>query len=248
MIRRTALGLIFALPAVWAADDALPKAEAILDRYVEVTGGKAAYEKRKTEVVTGTMAFPAQGLKGTMTRYGAEPNQSYVTIELEGIGKLESGTSGGISWDKNPIMGARVKSGEEKAQASRESRFNEPIHWRELYSKAETVAVEAVDGDDCYKVVMTPTEGKPETQYFSKKTGLIVKSVLTAVSPMGEIQAEGFSSDYKEFGGVKVPTKIVQKAAGQEFIVTIETVKINESLPSDRFEPPTEIKALLNKA
>jgi hypothetical protein len=248
MIRRTAIAILLGSASLaWAADEALPKAESILDRFVEVTGGKAAYEKRKTEIVTGTFAMPAQGLKGTFTRYAAEPDKSYLAMEFEGIGKMEQGTSGGVAWDKNPMTGPRVKSGEEKTQGMREAAFNEPIHWRKLYSKAETTGVETIDGDECYKVVMTPLEGKPETRYFSKKSGLVAKTAMTAVSPMGEVEVEALPSAYKDFGGIKMPTKTVMKQAGQEFVLTFESVKANEELPADRFEPPAEIKALLAK-
>ena len=35
---------------------------------------------------------------------------------------------------------------------------------------------------------------------------------------------------------------------GQEFTMTIQSVKVNEEIPADRFEPPAEIKTLLQKA
>jgi len=230
------------------ADDALPKAETILEHYIEVTGGKAAYANRKTEIATGTIEFAAQGLKGTITRYSADPDKSYAVVELEGIGKMESGSVNGIAWDKNPMTGPRVKSGEEKAQGLREAVFNGQLNWKKLFSKAETTGVETVDGDECYKVLLTPTEGKPETGYYSKKTGLEVKHTTVAVSPMGEVPVEAIVSGYKDFGGVLVPTKQIQKAAGQEFVITIENVKVNAELPPDRFEPPAEIKALMKPA
>jgi hypothetical protein len=248
MIRRTAIAFLLALPAAWAADEALPKAETILDRYVEVTGGKAAYEKHKTELGTGTMTFTAQGLKGSITRFAAAPNQTYMAIELEGIGKIEQGSSGGVVWEKNPMTGPRIKSGEEKVQDLREATYNQPVRWREVFVKAETVGRETVEGEDCYKVVLTPKEGKPETSYYSKKSGLVVKSETTAVTQMGEMNVEMVVSAYKEFDGVKVPTRMVQRVAGQEFVIAIDNLKYNESLPADRFEPPAEIKALLSKA
>ncbi len=37
------------------ADDPLPKADDVLDQFVEATGGKAAYEKIKNRVSKGTM-------------------------------------------------------------------------------------------------------------------------------------------------------------------------------------------------
>ena len=45
----------FAAPQAATSAAALPKAETILDRYIEVTGGKAAYDKRTSEITTGTM-------------------------------------------------------------------------------------------------------------------------------------------------------------------------------------------------
>jgi outer membrane lipoprotein-sorting protein len=105
-----------------------------------------------------------------------------------------------------------------------------------------------VDGELCYKLVLTPAEGNPETMYFQKKSGLAVKITTIAVSQMGEVPFEVVSSDYKNFGGVSMPTKITQKAGGQEFTITIQDVKMNQPLAPDRFDPPAEIKALMAKA
>src|ERR1700761_2027537 len=110
------LGVMASIHGI-AADEPLPKAEIVLDRYVEVTGGKAAYEKRKTEVPSGTVDLAAQNLKGTFTRYSAEPDKSYASMELEGVGKIETGAAGGVAWENSAILGPRLKSGEEKAQA-----------------------------------------------------------------------------------------------------------------------------------
>ena len=57
--------VVLATGAQLAADD-LPKAETILDKYIEVTGGKAAYEKNHSEVSTGTMEFVGKGIKGSV--------------------------------------------------------------------------------------------------------------------------------------------------------------------------------------
>jgi outer membrane lipoprotein-sorting protein len=64
---------------------------------------------------------------------------------------------------------------------------------------------------------------------------------------MGDVPVEILASDYKNIAGVTIPTKITQKFAGQEFSITIQDVKANQQIPEDRFEPPAEIKALLNK-
>jgi len=250
MNRRLALGALltcaagFAVPAK-AADEALPAAAAILDRYIEVTGGKAAYEKLKTEIATGRIEFAAGGIKGSIERYSAEPDKYYSTLEIDGIGKVEMGVAGGVAWEKSALLGARVKEGAEKAQALREARMNSSYHWRDLYTKADTAGVESVNGEECYKVVLTPAEGKPETMFFEKKSGLLRKTTLIAASQMGDVPADLVAAEYKTFGDLLVPSKVIQKAAGQEFTIIIESVKANEPIPPERFEMPAEIKALL---
>lgn len=249
MTRRYLVAALLGLSSfAFAQTEELPKAETILDRYVEVTGGKAAYEKRKNEIETGTIEIKAQGLKGTYTRYSAEPAEAYSVVEIEGVGKIEDGIDKGIAWDKNPMLGPQIKKGMEKAQYVRESTFNSQLHWRELNSKVETVGTETIDGELCYKVILTPTEAPPETMYFQKKSGLAVKTVATMVSSMGEAPVEMYASDYKNWNGVMAFTKITQKLAGQEIVITIQDVKTNQPLPPDRFDPPAEVKALISKA
>jgi hypothetical protein len=233
-----------AIPAR-AADDALPSAESILDRFVEATGGKAAYERHKSEIVTAKLAFAAAGVSGTVMSYAEDPSKYYSVLDVAGIGKVEMGVTDGVAWENSALMGPRIKMGEERNQALREARMNAPYHWRELYSKAETAGVETINGEECYKVVLTPKEGTPETMFFEKKSGLMRKTTLVASSPMGDVPAEVLAEDYKDFEGVLVPAKTTQKAAGQEFTITIESVEVNQPIPPERFEMPPEVKALV---
>jgi hypothetical protein len=247
MNRRFVLILLASVAPLLAADEPLPPAATILDRYVEVTGGKAAYEKHKTEIETGTVQFAALGLKGTLSGYSAEPDKHYSTFDLEGVGKVEEGVSDSVAWENSPLSGPRIKSGEEKAQALRDARFNAPAHWREIYTKAETTGVERVGEEDCYKVLLTPAQGNAVTMYFSKKSGLMKKTTVVAASQFGDLAAELIASEYREFGGILTPATMTQKAAGQEFTITITDVKVNQEIPPERFALPAEVKALLDQ-
>ncbi len=146
------------------------------------------------------------------------------------------------------MQGPRLMEGAELAETLRQTRFNGPIHWRELYSKAETTGTERVGDEDCYKVTMTPKDaGKPETLFFGIKSGLLRKRTGIHSSAMGEIPVESIFSDYRNVDGVLVSFKGSQKAAGQEFEFISTEMKANVDIPASRFEPPAEIKALLNK-
>lgn|ERR1017187_3709971 len=228
-----------------AADD-LPKAETLIDKYIEATGGKAAYQKNHSTVMTGTMELAARGIKGTLTVYEAAPDKNYTEINFEGIGKYQEGSDGKVAW-RLSAMGAELKDGDEKAQALLQGRFNGDLFWKELYKTAETTGVESVDGRDCYKIVMTPNEGSPITRYQDKQTNLMVKVTMTAKAATGDLPFEQTVGDYRKEGDLLVPHKKTQKAAGQEIVFTVVSVKYNPDIPKDKFELPDEIKALVNK-
>ena len=233
--------------AVAAPDPALPKGDVILDKFVEATGGKGAYDKVHTEKWTGTFELIGKGVKGAVTAYRSEPNKSVTVIELEGIGSIQDGTDGETAWTLSSLQGPRIKQGDERAVTMREAMLRGAPEWRKLYKSAETTGVETVDDQACYKVVLTPNEGKPETRYFDKKSNLLVKLTMQLASPMGEIPTETLLSDYKEQNGLIAPRKVHQKALGQEFLITINQVEYNIDIPKDRFDLPAEIKALAAK-
>src|SRR4051812_28497678 len=109
------------LGTAFAQGQDLPKAEKILDRYIEVTGGKAVYEMRKSEVSVAKLEIPAQGIKGTMTAYAAAPDKIFTTMEIEGVGKIEAGAANGLAWENSFFQGPRIREGIERADTMRDS-------------------------------------------------------------------------------------------------------------------------------
>lgn len=251
--RMLAFVLLLALLAgranqAWPQSGELPKAEEILDRYIEVTGGKDAYEKIYNRVSKGTIELKGMGVKGSITLYQAKPNKSYTSFEFENLGSSEEGTNGDVAWELNFATGPRLLEGEEKAFSLRHSTFNAELYWRKLFKKAECAGVETIGEQACYKVVMTPPEGKPETWYFDKNSNLLVKVTITYKSPMGEIPLEIYSSDYKEVNGIRLPHTGTVKVMFQELILKTESIQHNTEIPGSRFDLPEAVKALVEKA
>ena len=229
--------------AASAAEDIKP--EAILDKYIEVTGGRAAYEKIKTEIATGTLEITSIGLSGTLTIYQAAPDKSYTMIEFAGgVGKAEEGSNGQVAWAVNGMQGARIKEGDERSSALRRDALGADVRWRDFYKKAELAGTEDVNGKACYKVVLTPNEGAAETRYYDKTSNLLVKVIMPVPSPEGAMTAEMGLSDYRDEGGILTPHTVSQKVPGADILVKIESVKHNAEIPAGRFDLPAEIKAL----
>jgi len=246
-MNRPLLIVLLAGPALFAADP-LPSAESVLDRYVQVTGGKQAYDKRKTEIAHGTLEYTSLGIKGTITRYAADPDKYYASLDIEVLGKVEMGVNGQVAWENSALLGPRLKSGVERAEAIREGSMNSTVNWRKLYPKVQNAGIETIDGEDCYKVIMTPAEGQPMIGYYQKKSGLQVKITTVSSTQMGDIPVELIASEYKDLGGILEPVKVIQKAGPQEFTITLERVEVNPVIPPDKFALPAEIRKLVDKA
>jgi len=249
LIRRFQMALpafLLLAAAATAADDIKP--DAILDKYVEVTGGRAAYDKIKSEIANGTIEITSIGLSGTLTNYRAAPDKSYTLIDFAGVGKAEEGSDGKVTWSINGMEGARIKEGDERTVALRNDAFHVETRWRDFFKKTELAGTEDVGGKPCYKLVLTPNEGSAETRYYEKATNLLVKVVVPITTPQGAVTAELGLGDYKDEGGILVAHTITQKVPNADILIKITSVKYNPELPADRFDLPAEIKALQGKS
>jgi outer membrane lipoprotein-sorting protein len=239
---RIATSALLLATAAFAADDIKP--EAILDKYVEVTGGRAAYEKIQTEIATGTLEITGMGLSGKLTRYQQAPDKSYTLIDFAGVGKAEEGSNGQVAWSVNGMEGARIKEGDERTSTLRNDAMHMETRWRDFYKKAELAGTEDVGGKPCYKVILTPNDGAAETRYYDKSSNLLVKVVVPVTTPQGVMTAEIGLSDYRDEGGIITAHTITQKVPSAEVLVKIESIKNNPEIPASRFDLPAEIKAL----
>lgn len=242
------IGAVCASAPAWAQAPALPDAASILERSIEAQGGREALEGIHNRVTHGSMKIPAMGLSGTVTSYSAAPNLFYSVAELAGLGKLESGSDGEIFWESTAMTGPRVKAGEERAMALREARFNGMLNWHELYKDAQTAGIDTVDARPCFKLILTPHEGSPETQWYDSETYLLRKSEMKMTGEMGTIPIVNFVDDYRDADGVRMAFKARTIVMGiQEMIFETERVEHNVEIPAERFALPADIQALVAK-
>ena len=220
----------------------LPKAETVLDQFVEATGGRAAYEKIKNRTTSASIELAGAGLKGTVKATQARPNRLVIVTEFGPVGKIVQGTDGKSAWTLSAVIGDRLLDGEEKDAFLSQAMFDKESRWKEAYPKAECTGVEDVNGKPAYKVILTPTVGKPVTQFFDKESHLRVKETMIQVSPMGEITVEIYPSDFKKVDGILMPFTVTQKVLGQSIEIKMSDIKQNIDLPADAFKRPEALE------
>jgi hypothetical protein len=243
-VRLAAAVLCAAIIPALAQD--LPKGDVLMDKYIEVTGGKDAYQKIKSYVMNGTFEMAAQGLSAKMTIWRAD-GKSLAQIDIPNMGLIEEGYDGSVAWAKNPMQGSRIKEGAEKEMASFSSHINPELMWRDLFTDVTTSGSEDIKGTACYRVDMTTKGGMKMQRWFDQKTGLLVKTKMTMSTPQGEVPVEAFVSDYKVVEGVNTPHKIVQSVMGQEMTLAFASMQVNAPIDAAKFALPDDIKALTAK-
>lgn len=241
--------IVLAMPSIASAQAELPTAKEVLAKFVKATGGKEAFAKIKTYTVKAKFLVPARGLKGDVHMFGTlRPNQQYQTLDLGQFGgKMERAFTGKAAWEISGNGTRRVK-GLEMIQAGREASLLAELTPEKFYKAMKVEGKEKVGEEECYKVVLTPNKGKPETAFYSVKSGLKVKVVQHVISPQGEMKIEALSEDYRKVGDVMMAFKTTQKLpGGMTFDLVTEKVEFNKQIDKSRFEVPDAITKEINE-
>jgi hypothetical protein len=227
------------------AEVALPEVSTIIDRYVEAIGGEELLRSLTSSHSTATFAIPAQGFEGEMEMFAAAPNNILVRTNLVGLGETATGFNGEIGWSIDPMMGPRLLQGKELDQIRDESDFYADLYAPESFIEMEVMGLEEFGDTSCYAVRLVRVSGLETTEFFEVETGLIRGMRGTQESVMGSINYTTYLSDYQEFGGPLVPTKMVQEfGMGQAAEITLEGVEYN-TVSGEVFDLPMEIATLV---
>ena len=228
-------------PAPAATKPALPAAATVLAKFRDAMGSRT-WLAAPAVTSTGTFEMPAAGLKANFELVQVAPNRMRLAINIPGMGAIESGYDGSTAWASDPMQGPRILAGRELDQMREESDLRAAVRDAALFTAAETVADTTMNGDRCYLVKLTWKSGRTTSDCFSAATGLTVATVSEQQTSMGPMTVTSYVGEWKDFGGVKTPTRLVQRMMGQEQIMTITDVKIGK--PATDVVAPEPIKAL----
>jgi len=249
------VALAFSNATAFAVHEPLDnKAADILDKYIEVTGGRAAYERIHNRVAKKRAIHVEMGFEDTFVDYSAKPREHYVEIESDAMGAVRQGTHDQVAWYWSEQIGAMIEEGESLAAALNAAAFDRMLNWRDYFKEAKYVGIERVNGEDCHKIVLTPNAGVPETHFFAVDSNLPIKVKKTRLfSNMPSLPVEVVYSDYRRVDDILLPHRARQssKQCGSTRVVDFvtESIEHNVDLPADRFDPPSSVQAaaLLSK-
>lgn len=229
-----------------AASTELPTARAVIDRHIEVAGGKDAFLKHESILIKGKTEVAGKELGGSMSLATKKPNKMALTVDMMGI-SIKTGFDGKIGWQLNPLTGPSVMEGGELRDVSRQSDFFAILKDDKGFKSMENLGKAEFEGEECYKIKLVYADGSEVTEYYSIKTGLQKGFVGSQESQLGTITATSVNEEHKKFGALTLPSRVTQKMAGAGLSQTMVVQSVEfDNVPDSMFEPPAEIKALLS--
>lgn len=220
------------------ADEQLPAAEMLFDKYLKALGGEAALDKVKSRVMRGSIEIAPMGVKGTFETSQKAPQMSVTTMNLTGLGTMQQGYDGAVGWSKDPFTGLRELKGGELAVLQRTALIN-PGGWRKSYNSLKTTGRSKVGEREVYVVEGAYAGDTPDKLYFDAQTGLLLRMDAVVQSPQGRVVSETTFEDYREVDGIKLPYSSRAVLGAATVVTRIEEVKHDVALDDKTFAKPT---------
>jgi len=157
-----------------------------------------------------------------------------------------SGFDGKVAWSMDPAAGPSVFEGKMLEQTRDDADFYSELFEEKNYKTMEVLGEEVFDGKKCYKLRLVRKSGRELAAYFDQATGYQAGTVGDQESAMGTMTVTSIVGDFKKFGDVTIPTKLRQKVAAIEQVMTITTVEFDKVAEAD-FDLPAPVKSLANR-
>jgi hypothetical protein len=227
------------------AGTALPNAEEIIERHIFESGGFSAWERLRTQRITGTLDFVSRNIQARTEVWASGDGRFYQFIDIPGLGRQEEGSNGRVFWERSPALGPRAKPRTSLSGLGMTLDAAEVIGWRYLVGEVRTEAREMIDGRDCYRVLVRGRDSsRSATRWYDRKTGLLYRTSVSYKTAMGDIPAVLTYRAWRTVDGLKWPVQIQMQVSGQELLFNADQVALNSSIDDSVFELPGEIRGL----
>jgi len=208
----------------------------VVDRFVEVSGGRAAWQKTHAMHSKGTLT--AYGLQGSIESWRKDPDKRAIDVAI-GPMKFQQWSGGGKSWRTDPGSGKLLALDGKDLEQSISDTWFDTKRWLEpdQGGGAITMGPEVKDTLGTFTVLdVTPPAGRSRQLQFDKKSGLLVRTI----SKNDQLTVATTNSDFRKVDGWMVAFKTVQEvtgAAANTATTTIDSVEFPADIPDDRFRP-----------
>lgn len=219
------------------AGPSLPSAGAVLDRYVQVTGGRAAWLSKHVETVElegRTLDSARVVLRATVTTAKDGSNFTRLAVPEE----AQEGIYKGTAWALTKLSGARIKHGLDREEAMRAAHLLEEVRWRVLYPRSRMEGMEDIEGHHTYRIALLPSPHR-KIAWFDAASGLLVKR-----ETVGTAADTYLVETWRTQDGVTQPSSLLANHNGFDYRLAVLSVQYNRE---QSFLYPDAVQTLLDE-
>jgi photosynthetic reaction center cytochrome c subunit len=218
------------------SETSLPSSQKILEKYLTAVGGVEALQKVKTRVQKGNI--DAFGDQYPIEIYSVGPEKR-VSISHPPSGASITAFNGEVGWLSMPRGFHQMTAAEQEA-ARIDAQLYFPARLPQLYQDFRVRPGEAIDGRATY---LLSAKGKnlPNLRlYFDQESGLLLRMIRYAETPLGNNPTEIDYADYRPIDGVRIPYQWTLARPNGRFTIQVEEVKQNVPVEEKLFVMPTD--------
>lgn len=209
-------------------------AEEVINNYVTAIGGKDAISKIKD--LTMTFTGEVQGANLEVVIQKKTPNKFSQAVNVTGMGEVQKQVCDGTKVRASGMQGSEDITDPEKVKAVAMQAVIVPeAEYAAMGAKLTYAGKEKVNNADAHKLEVTIGSVKM-TEFYDAATGLKVRQMITAETPMGSQTIISDYSDYKDINGVKFAHKLSQDLGMMQLALTASKIEANTNLADTLFE------------
>ncbi|MGA9185816.1 MAG: c-type cytochrome [Candidatus Acidiferrales bacterium] len=213
----------------------LPTAAQILANYVNALGGASAIEKIASRVEKGSTDVRGQSV--SVEIFTQSPDKQSVVWHLKD-GDSATTVDGHEGWSASPGRPPREMHDSDVAAARMDADLQFPLHIQRIFPELRVEYPEKIGDRDAY-VLYGIREGQPPVElYFDEQSGLLVRLVRYAESPLGLDPSQVDYADYRDVDGAQVPFRVTLSQPGNTSTTQIDEVRQNVPIDDAIFAKP----------
>ena len=222
---------------VEAAAPALPTSDEILNKYVQAVGGAAALEKINSRVEKGTISFGTQQMPVEVV--AKAPNKRVSVVHTPN-GDSTTAFDGHAGWLGNPgPRPPRDMSALENEAIGFDATFYLPTELKKMFAQFRVrPAADKIGGHDVVQLIGVNPGKAPMRLFFDKESGLLLRSVRYAETPLGRNPTQVDYADYRAQDGVKLPFQWTVARPNGRFTIQVSELQQNVPVDDKKFEKP----------
>jgi photosynthetic reaction center cytochrome c subunit len=215
----------------------LPSSDQIIDKYIQALGGAGAIRRVTSRVAQGTATVA--GHQTPIDIFEKDPDKRISLMHL-GNGDSVTAYNGHEGWLAAPGRPLRDMNSSDIEAAELDANLHFPTDIKQIFGELHVEHEEKIGVQSTY-VIFGLRQGLPPVQlYFDEQSGLLVRELRYAESPLGLNPTQIDYADYRDVDGVKAPFRWTIARPNGSFTIQLERIKQNVPIDDAKFaKPPT---------